>query len=64
MSDSNVIDIEEGMPSEVAELICLGCHHRTMCVWPASTPMKVLECGKCGEVGLMISTGQRMDDEY
>ena len=59
---SNIIDIEEGMDHQIMELICLECHSRIICVWPVVTLIKDLECSKCGKVGLMISTGQVLEE--
>ncbi len=59
---SNIIDIEEGMPHRVFEAICISCKHRYVCVCPAITPFKKLECGGCGEVGFIIDTGQPTEE--
>ena len=58
-----VTDITDGMPQKIAELICLACHYRAINVWPASMPMKTLVCDECKQVGLMINTGEMIDDE-
>ncbi len=55
-----VVDIEENMPHEVAELICLNCHRRWIGVWPQKTLLKDLQC-KCGCIGLVIKTGQTFE---
>ena len=52
-----IIDIEENIPHEVSELICLKCLNRWIGVYPADVLLKDLEC-KCGEVGYTIKTGQ------
>ena len=54
-------NIEENLPHEIAELICLKCLNRAIHVYPSSVPLKDLEC-KCGEVGYLIKTGQALDD--
>ena len=56
-----VVDIEENLPHEVAEVICLKCLHRGYAVYPEETPLKDLEC-KCGAVGYVIKTGQTIPD--
>lgn len=53
--------IEENLPHEIAELICLKCLNRAIHVYPSSVSLKDLEC-KCGEVGYLIKTGQTLDD--
>ena len=55
-----VIEYEENMPHEVAELICLVCHKRWIGVYPQKTLLKDLEC-KCGAVGYVIKTGQTIE---
>jgi len=54
-------NIEENLPHEIAELICLKCLNRAIHVYPSSVLLKDLEC-KCGEVGYLIKTGQTLDD--
>ncbi len=56
-----MINIEENLPHEIAELICLKCLNRAIYVYPSSVLLKDLEC-KCGEVGYLIKTGQTLDD--
>lgn len=53
--------IEENLPHEIAELICLKCLNRAIHVYPSSVLLKDLEC-KCGEVGYLIKTGQTLDN--
>lgn len=55
-----VVEIEENMPHEAAELICLNCHRRWIGVWPQKTLLKDLQC-KCGCIGLVIKTGQTIE---
>ena len=54
-----IADIEENIPHEVAELICLKCHKRWLGVYPEETPLSMLQC-VCGEVGYVIKTGQTL----
>ena len=54
-------DIEQNLPHEVSELICLKCLNRWIGVYPTDTPLKELEC-KCGKVGYVIKTGQTLPD--
>lgn len=53
--------IEEYLPHEVCEVICLKCLKRWISVYPEKTPLKELEC-PCGEVGYVIKTGQTLPD--
>ena len=62
MAKMKKIDIEEGKPHEVSELICLNCHRRAIHVFPADTLLKDLEC-ICGATGLLIKTGQTLQEE-
>lgn len=54
---SEIINIEEAKPHEVAELICLKCLHRWIGVYPEDLPLKHIRC-TCGEIGAVIKTGQ------
>lgn len=54
--------IEDNLPHEVAELICLNCHQRWIGVYPQKTPLKNIEC-TCGVVGMVIKTGQTLPEE-
>ena len=47
---------------EVAELICLGCLKRWIGVYPTKSLLKDGEC-ECGAVGLIIKTGQTIEEE-
>lgn len=53
--------IENDLPHEVSELVCLKCLNRWIGVYPEDVPLKELEC-KCGAVGYVIKTGQTLDD--
>lgn len=53
--------IEDNLPHEVAELICLKCLNRWIGVFPTELPLKDIEC-KCGEIGYVITTGQIIND--
>ena len=53
--------IEDNLPHEVSELICLKCLNRWIGVYPEKTLLKDLEC-KCGEVGYVIKTGQIIEE--
>lgn len=59
---AEIFDIEEAMPREVAELICLKCLHRWIGVYSADLPLKHIRC-TCGEVGAVIKTGQTIQEE-
>lgn len=57
-----IVDINNNIPHEVSEVICLKCLNRWIAVYPEDTPLKMLEC-KCGEIGYVIKTGQTMPQE-
>lgn len=57
-----IVGIEDNLPHEVSEVICLKCLRRWIAVYPQSTPLKMLEC-KCREVGYVIKTGQTIESE-
>ena len=59
---SNVIDISANEPHLVCEVIDLKCRHRWIAVYPERTLLKQLECPNCGAVGLVIKTGQELED--
>ena len=54
--------MEENIPHEVSEFICLKCFHRWLGVYPENTLLKDLQC-PCGEVGYVIKTGQTLPKE-
>lgn len=56
-----ITDIEAITPHYTAEVICVKCLKRYMCVWPVGTLLKVLECEKCGP-GYIIKTGQDIEE--
>ena len=53
--------IEEKLPHEVAELICLNCRERWIGVYPSEVALKDIEC-KCGAIGYVIKTGQTLKE--
>ena len=55
---SNIINLDEMRPHCVSEAVCLKCLHRWIAVYPQDTPLKLLECPKCGERGYVVKTGQ------
>ena len=58
---SNIVDLTEHMPHRMAEVMCVKCLHRYMCVWPTATALKDLECKTCG-AGYIVMTGQPLED--
>lgn len=58
---AEIHDFEENLPHRVAETVCVKCLHRCITVWPDGTPLKKLECEKCGP-GYIILTGEPIDD--
>lgn len=59
---SKIQSIEDNLPHEVSELICLKCHSRWIGVYPESVLLKDLEC-KCGTIGYVIKTGQTLTEQ-
>lgn len=57
-----MIDFEENLPHEVAELMCVKCLRRWIGVYPTETPLKRLKC-ECGSRGYVIKTGQTIMEE-
>jgi nitrite reductase/ring-hydroxylating ferredoxin subunit len=53
----NVIDIDEGLPHKVSEVICVKCGERWLAVRPEKTLLKDLECPK-HHTGFSIETGE------
>lgn len=53
--------IEERLPHEVAELMCLKCLKRWIGVYPSEVALKDIEC-KCGAIGYVIKTGQTLKE--
>jgi len=54
--------IEENLPHEVAEVICLKCLKRWIAVYPIKCQLKDLEC-TCGCTGYVIKTGQTFEED-
>lgn len=59
-SDSAVIDIENGMPHVISEVICVRCCRRWLAVRPEGTLLKDIECPGCGKTGGVIETGEEL----
>lgn len=57
---SYIFNLDEHRAHIVAEVICLKCLHRYICVWPRDTPLKHLFCEKCGP-GYIVLTGQELE---
>ena len=57
-----IVDIEEYIPHEVSEVICVKCCHRWISVRPKGTLLKNIECPNCGK-GYVINTGQSVEEE-
>ena len=57
-----IVDIEEYIPHEVSEVICVKCCHRWISVRPKGTLLKNIECPNCGK-GYVIKTGQDISEE-
>lgn len=61
-NQTKIINIEENMLHEIAELICFRCSYRYIAVYPANVLLKNLVCPKCGKPEFMIKTGQTLED--
>lgn len=59
----DVINIEDAMVHEIAELMCHSCGHRWIAVYPQSTLLKELVCPECGKSGGAFKTGQTLDQD-
>lgn len=53
--------LDEKLPHEVSEVICVKCATRWISVRPVGTLLKDLECITCREAGAVIETGQDLD---
>lgn len=58
----DIVNIEEGMPHKISEVICVKCLKRWLCVRPLNTWLKEIECLNCG-AGYVIETGQIIEEE-
>lgn len=58
----NVMDISEGMPHNVSEVICVACGERWIAVRPEQTLLKTLECPN-HHVGFVIETGEVLRED-
>ena len=54
--------IEDNLPHEISEVICLKCLKRWIAVYPEETLLKELQCPQCEEQGYVIKTGQIIPD--
>jgi hypothetical protein len=58
----NIVDIEEGLPHKVSEVICVKCGERWLAIRPMGTLLKDLECHK-HHVGFVIETGEEIQND-
>jgi nitrite reductase/ring-hydroxylating ferredoxin subunit len=61
MTVSNIIDIAEGLPHKVSEVICVKCGKRWLAIRPEESLLKDLECPK-HHSGFVIETGEILED--
>lgn len=54
--------IEDNLPHEISEVICLKCLNRWIAVYPEEVLLKELQCPKCEETGYVIKTGQTLPE--
>lgn len=57
-----LINLDDNRPHKVSEVICLKCLYRWVAVRPVGTPLKNLQCPKCGYM-CAIETGEEIADE-
>ena len=53
-----IIDMNDYMPHEVQEVICVKCLKRWIAVYKEGTLLKDIECPECHNSGYVIATGQ------
>ena len=58
----DVTNIEEHLPHEFFEAMCVNCYYRWIAVVRTNTLLKELWCPSCGLNGNVINTGQSMSD--
>lgn len=58
---SNIVGIQENMPHDISEVICVKCLKRWICVRPSNVWLKDIECPNCG-AGYVIVTGQPIEE--
>lgn len=64
MSITDLAEYRENKePHIVAELMCVGCLHRWVGVYPSGSWLSDLECPHCFKTGAIIKTGQDIEDE-
>lgn len=59
-----ITDLSEYEEHTVQELICLKCNYRYIGVYPSKIWLKDLTCQKCNTRGLIIATGQSIEENY
>ncbi|MDR2020666.1 MAG: hypothetical protein LBQ14_07890 [Treponema sp.] len=59
MKKGNVIDISEGVPHKISEVICVHCGKRWIAARPEKNLLKNLECPN-HHVGFVIETGEEI----
>jgi nitrite reductase/ring-hydroxylating ferredoxin subunit len=57
-----ILELQEGLPHTVSEVMCVKCRQRWIAIRPSKTLLKELECPK-HHVGFVIETGQVIDEE-
>lgn len=55
---NNIVSLEDNSPHRVAELMCVRCKKRWICVWPDELRLKQIECPYCKKEGFVINTGE------
>ena len=63
MSGNKIINFEDRLPHDVAEVICINCKKRWVAVYPSDVLLKELQCPKCKQFGYVIMTGQQISEK-
>ena len=58
-----VIAMNEYLPHDVSELICVRCGFKYIGLYPENTQLKNLECKQCGERRYLIKNSSRNNEE-
>lgn len=53
--------VEDNLPHEVSEVICVRCGNRWIAVRPEKTLLKELQCSKCFLQGFVIETDESLE---
>lgn len=60
---NKISDIEQNLPHKLSEAICIKCYKRWLSLRPTITKLQDLECPNCGVEGVVIETGEEINNE-